>query len=193
MTEEDFWTWFETNKTTIENLFDGKNEDHEIYKTPSENLNHYSEFLIPEITKKENNQLVLVISCDGVKKGIPFVESLTNNIRQFDNWRVQKYRNPDPVDLIPINGLSIKRNKIFITWNELPLKKYHVIFHTKVYSLKDIRYKAGTVLHLQNTIGELNSMTRIESVEFKNLPIFQSTKSLKTLDDLKIEIDKNFA
>jgi len=46
---------------------------------------------------------------------------------------------------------------------------------------------------MDHTIGELNAMTRIEGVEIKKLGLFQSKKELKTLDELKIELDENFA
>jgi len=48
-----------------------------------------------------------------------------------------------------------------------------------------------TVSAKVHTIGEYAAMTRIESVKFKNLGFFQDKKGLKTLDDLKAEMDKS--
>ena len=45
------------------------------------------------------------------------------------------------------------------------------------------------LLHLDHTIGEYNSMTLIEEVEFKQLDHSEDIGGLKTLDNLKNEID----
>ena len=38
-----------------------------------------TEFLIPELAMTENNKFVLVISCDGIKKGILFAKKPIEN------------------------------------------------------------------------------------------------------------------
>jgi hypothetical protein len=49
--------------------------------------------------------------------------------------------------------------------------------------------QSGAILHLDHTIGEYNAMTKIQNVKFKSLWPFQSKDGLKTLDDLKVEMD----
>jgi len=50
-------------------------------------------------------------------------------------------------------------------------------------------YEAGAVLHLDHTIGEYNSMTLVEEIEFKRIGCFEKISGLKILDDLRDEID----
>ena len=50
-------------------------------------------------------------------------------------------------------------------------------------------YTTGAMLHLDHAIGEYNVMTRIGNIDFQKLGLFQSMDSLKSLDDLKTEIN----
>jgi hypothetical protein len=44
-----------------------------------------------------------------------------------------------------------------------------------------------------HTIGEYNSMTRIEKVEIKKLQPFKSKKGFITFDDFRMELENDFA
>lgn len=191
MTKEQFWNWFDSNKGAIEDLVLEKTKSYDIYDSLSGKLKEYSEFLIPELTQDERNQFVLVISCDGVKEGIPYVEDMVSNAETIPNWVVVKYRQPGAMKSIPIKGLNLKRSRIFLTWENKAAQKYWITFYIKGYSPQDSRYEVGAVLHMDHTIGEYNSMMKIEGVEFKKLGLFQSPRNLKTLDDLKTEIERS--
>jgi hypothetical protein len=140
----------------------------------------------------EDNKFVFVISCDGIKQGIPFAERLTENLKSFDNWEIQTYRQPGPMEVIPVNGLDLKRSNILLEWRKTSSGKYYITFFVKGFSSNDPNYEIGTLLHMDHTIGEYNSMTKIEGVTIKKLGLLQSKKDLKTLDELKIDLDKNF-
>ena len=193
MSKEEFWDWFDINKIYLENLISGKSQDYCAYEDLSEKLRQYNELLVPEITINEENRFVLIISCDRVKEGIPFVELLTENLRSFDNWVIQKFRQPGPMELIPLNGLKLKRNSIFLVWEKKSLRNYFVTFYVKGFSSSNNNYETATLLHMDHTIGEFNAMTRIEGFEIRRLVLFQSKRNLKTLDDLKNELNNNFA
>lgn len=189
MTKENFWKWFDKNKAGLEIFILSDSRDYSIYEELSEKLKQYSEFLIPELTMAENNEFVLIISCDGIKKGIPYAEKLTENLRKFDNWEIQTYRQPGPMEMIPVNGLNLKRNDIYLVWKKTSSGKNNLTFFVKGFSSKDSNYEIVIFLHLHHTIGEYNAMTKIEGFEIKKLGLHQSIKDLKTLDDLKLELE----
>jgi hypothetical protein len=141
----------------------------------------------------KDNKFVLVISCDGIKEGIPFAKELLNDMRPIENWTVIAFRQPGAMEYIPVNGLNLKRNNIFLQWRKSSSQKYFLTFYVKGFSSHDPNYEIGTLLHMDHTIGEFNAMTRIEGVEIKKLGFFQSKKELKTLDELKSELDGKFA
>ena len=128
MSKEEFWYWFETNIPALQEFILEEPRDYEIYEALSDNLKQFSEFLIPEITMDEQDHFILVISCDGNKKGIPAVEKLTEGIKEYYNWIIVKYRQPGPMKSIPLNGVSLNRKNIFVTWDQTPENKYRLTF-----------------------------------------------------------------
>lgn len=190
--EDDFWNWFASNKASLENFISSSDGDYDIYDALSEKLKQYNENLIPELTINEENEFVLIISCDGIKEGIPYAEGLTKNLQQFENWEILRFRQPGPMESIPINGKEYTRRSILLKWEKTPGQKYHLTFFVKGYSSQNPDYEISTLLHMDHTIGEYNAMTRIEGVEIKKLGLFQSKKELKTLDDLKLALDSKF-
>ena len=193
MTKDEFWVWFNNHKILLEDFISGKIEDNDIYNSLSDVLRQYNEYLVPELTMTKDNKFVLVISCDGMKEGIIFAEALTANLGHFENWEIKTFRQPEPMETIPLDGLNLKRNNIFVIWQKNSMKKYHLTFFIKGYSTKVANFEIGALLHLDHTIGEYAAMTRIEGIELRRLGFLQSKKDLKTLDDLKVELDQNFA
>ncbi len=192
MTKENFWKWFDINKSSLEDLISGKTKDYKVYEDLSDKLTLYNEFLIPEITINEENKFVLVISCDGMKEGIPYAEALTDNLEEIVNWVVIRFRQPGPMESIPLDGFSLKRTSILLEWVKTSSANYFITFYVKGYSSHNKKYEMATMLHMDHTIGEYNAMTRIEGIEMKRLGLFQSKKGLRTLDDLKTELDNNY-
>src|SRR5437868_9380152 len=164
MIAEEFWNWFDENKSLLEDLISGANSDYEIYETLSDKLEKYSEFLIPELTKNEKNNFVLVISCDGNRNGIEFANSLTQNLRKFENWDIVKFRQPGPMEFIPLYNVNFSRSNIFLKW-EKSSNKYYITFFVKNYFSSNPDYEISTLLHMDHTIGEYNSMAKIYGAE----------------------------
>ncbi len=193
MTKEQFWIWFDNNKEKLERLFDMQNIDYEdIFSTLLSNLKLYSDLLIPGLKKTADGRYVLVIGCDGVRRGVQYVEALVDEKMTFGNWLIQKYADPDPEESISINGLKIKRDDVFLNWERLSSGKYHITLFQRSLSV-DLRFKAAAIMHLQLTIGELNALTRVESIKFKTKLLFLPRNMYKSLDNFKMELDNNFA
>lgn len=184
MSKDDFWIWFEQNKTALEEFMSQKRRDYAIYESLSEKLKLFNEFLIPEMTLDREGHFILIISCDGMRQGIPFVEKLTQGIKEYSNWIIVKYRQPGPMTVIPLNGLNLQRKSIYLTWVKMPDNKYDLTFYVRGYSPDNRNYEIATLLHMDHTIGEFNAMTRISGVKINKLGLFQSKKDLKNLDDL---------
>ena len=110
MSKEEFWHYFEENKGELEKVILGKTSDMAPYEALSDKLKSFNSFLLPELTIDPDNKFIIIISCDGMKQGIPFVELLTEDIRQISNWKIVKYRQPGPMDWIPLDGIKVRRN-----------------------------------------------------------------------------------
>lgn len=116
MSKDDFWLWFGQNKNALEDFLSQGTNDYTIYESLSEKLKQFNEFLIPELTLDNEGHFILIISCDGMKQGIPFVEKLTQGIQRYSNWVIVKYRQAGPMKVIPLDGLNLKRKDIYLTW-----------------------------------------------------------------------------
>jgi len=191
MTKEEFWTWFKANKTGIQEFILKEPRNYDIYEELTNTLKEYNELLIPELTMSVNDKFILVISCDGIRDGIPSVQSLTEGIEPIENWEIQKFRQPGPMEFIPVNGHRVKRSSIYIKWKQTTSQKYDITLVINSVPTGGNTDEIAAFLHLDHTIGEYNSMTRIEGIEVKRLGFFQSKKGLKTLDEFKIELDNN--
>jgi hypothetical protein len=189
MSKDDFWQWFDQNKIALEDFLSQGTRDYTIYEALSKKLKQFNEFLIPELTLDKNGHFILIISCDGMKQGIPFVEQLTQGIKEYSNWLIVKYRQPGAMAVIPLDGLNLKRKNIYLTWNKSTAGKYELTFYVKGYTPSNRNYEIGTLLHLDHSIGEFNAMTKVVGVKINRLGFFQSTKDLRTLDDLTAEIE----
>ena len=82
--------------------------------------------------------------------------------------------------------LRIQTTGLF--WEKQPNDHYNLTFHLKWYQNNQTQ-QTGAILHLDHTISEYDAMTRIHSLQFKSRGILSSKDSLKTLDDLKAEMD----
>jgi hypothetical protein len=187
MTKNDFWYWFEQYMPALERLISTDSGDYTEYNALSAKLSEFNEVLVPEITM-EKELYVLIISCDGNQEGIPAVEELTEGVREFPNWKIVKYRQPGSMEFIPVDGHEVKRDTIWLDWEKTPGGKYNLTFFRKWNSSKRL-YQTGAMLHLDHAIGEYNAMTRVGGIEFKKLGLFQSVDGLRTLDDLKAEME----
>ena len=58
LTKEEFWSWFDENKASLEAFVSEEQRGYGIYEELSDKLNAYSEFLIPELTM-DNEGLTL--------------------------------------------------------------------------------------------------------------------------------------
>ena len=188
MTKQEFWSFFEEYMPALEQLLSRQSHDYAAYNALSDKLHEYNEYLIPEITIDAENHYILIVSCQGYKKGVPALERLTEDIKDYPNWKVIRYRQPGRMDFIPLNGHKVNRKDILLTWNKTSVDKYSLTFYLKWY-LNNKTRQTGAILHLDHTIGEYDAMTMIEGVQFKQLTPFRSKAGLKTLDDLKVEID----
>jgi hypothetical protein len=188
MTKEEFWESFEHHMPALEELISGKTGDYAAYNALSDDLRAFNHFLVPEITMETEDRFILLISCDGCRLGSPAVEELTENIKAYPNWKIVKYRQPGAMEFIPLKGQKVYRKDILLTWEKMSNGQYELTFYLK-WHLNNETQQTGTILHLDHTIGEYYAMTKIHDMQFKSLGIFSSKNGLKTLDDLKNEMD----
>ncbi|MCE3229696.1 MAG: hypothetical protein K0S32_4247 [Bacteroidetes bacterium] len=183
MTETQVWNHFSKISDKLIAILESKTRDYSAYDELSETFTSYSEYLFPEFTGDENGKYILIITCDGNRKGIPFAEKLVEAAPVFDKWSIQKYRQPGGISQLNFNGLEYPENDIRIKYDKVD-GLYDIDIFIKDYDKDDNRYESLAFLYLDHFIGEYNVMTKINTVGFGKLKSSAEKISLRQLHDL---------
>jgi hypothetical protein len=188
MTDKEFWDWFKSKKTEIEEFIIAETDDYSIYDELTDKLNSYSSYVIPELTKDSDDNNVLILSCDGISDGIPFVERLYESAPTIDKWKIQKFRVPGQVRELNYDGLKFKADDIKAKYT-FDGQYYDIELFIKGYDDTDKRYKGLAFLYLDHLVGEYNVMTKIGHIEFKKLGLSNNGDEV-TLQELKVIVER---
>ena len=189
MTDKEFWDWFLTKKTEIEEFIIAETDDYTIYNELTDKLKSYNDLVIPELTKDTQDNSVLILSCDGKRDGIPYVEKLYESAPKIDKWRIQKFRAPGHVNKLNYQGLEFKSNDLRIKY-DFDGQYYNIKLFIKGYKDNDDRFKGLAFLYLDHFIGEYNIMTKVGQIEFKKLGLFANTSDKVTLQDFRAIVER---
>ena len=188
MGEKQFWDWFLSNKFKLEEFLRSDSNNYSLYNELTNQLKSYNENVIPELTIDSSDNYVLIISCDGRRDGIEFVERLYDSRPPIEKWITQKYRAPGHVIDLNYEGLEFKSKDIKVKYS-LSVNLYDIELFIKGYSDSDYRYKALAFLYLDHLVGEFNVMTKTGEIEFKKLGLFTGTSDKVTLQEFRERIE----
>jgi hypothetical protein len=189
MKEQQFWDWFLTNKVELEQFISSGSDDYYLYHKMISELKNYNENVVAELTMNVSNKYVLIITCDGKRDGIGYVETLYDKAPAIENWVIQKFRSPGHVRELNYQGLTVKPSDIKIRY-AISEHYYDLELFIKGYTESDQRYMSLAFLYLDHLVGEYNVMTRIGTIDFKKLSLFTKTSGMITLEELRVVIEK---
>ena len=162
--EDKFWSWVLRNKNEIINI----PNDQSFVQQLITKIKEYNHVLTFEIGGLGDGPLEFVISCDGIKSGIPVVEKLVNSAPQIPGIKVIKFRQPkDDALEIQIGDLKISANDVFFQYKID--NNIHLQFFIPGYRSDDQRYAQITFILLDNLIGEYFVMTKVGTIDFQKI------------------------
>jgi hypothetical protein len=177
--EDKFWSWFLKNKSEIINI----PNDHSFIQQLATKIKEYNQVLTFEIGGKDNGPLEFVISCDGIKNGIPVVEKLADSAPTIEGIKVIKFRQPkDDALEIQIGDLKLSANDIFFQYKID--KNIHLQFFIPEYKSDDQRYGQITFILLDNLIGEYYVMTKIGAIDFQKIQTESNLSQMTRLSQI---------
>ena len=162
----DFWIWLANHKGSLEAFLKSDFSDPQPYEDLCVELETYCDLLIPELTIEENGDHVLIISCDGRKEGIPWVEELCAAFPVITGWKTCKYR--QGIGFLPaiIDGVQFEEDEILLRYSIVPdTGQFDVKIYCKGYQKEDRRYGIAALIYLDHSIGEYNTMTQVRYVD----------------------------
>lgn len=162
-----FWNWFLKNQSKLEEFIRTKNSDYSIYNKLTKRLKKFDELLFPEITIDKDNDYVLIITPDGISKGINSTKEIVAAAPKIENWKIKKFRQPSDTFTTNFNGLEFDYEDIKI-WRvfNLEREKVDIAVLIKDFDKNDTRFMNLGFLYLDHILGEFNVMTRVGAIEF---------------------------
>lgn len=196
-TYDDFWNWFQRNE----------NEFHKAVKQQKDIEKNFFDKLSPKLNQLrdgfffltgmfDNETAELIITADGILKNYVFVEELIDSAPKIKGWKFTAHK-PASKEGFSINmaGYEFSTNNIHFYPNE-DLKYPDEVDITIVYDNYNEEDKSsvtnGVYLYLDNLLGELESLTKIDSITVKGRVDNQKLIPVVKLKDYLIWRQKEF-
>ena len=189
--EEQFWNWFLKNKSQIEGFIDSKHSDYSIYNKLSSEIKKYHPVLFAELTKDKDDNYVLIITPDGIKKGIEPTQNLAKNCPIINNWKIKKFRQPNDEIRLNYNGLEYPSEDIILL-PEIDHKKEKVNIEVFIKNMNnDVkRYQHLAFLYFDHILGEFNTITKVGYIDFFHIDPGKTVKNGISLLELRKLIEQ---
>lgn len=158
-----FWEWFLTKENE---LFDFKQNQESLFNDLQFHLdsihNHLGFVFNEELT---NGKREFIISANGDRNMIPYVETIFEDAPELDRWIMKKYKpRMEGISKFEIDNLTINPEDInFILFAEE--KKIHAVFYVKGYEDEGKKsiLRAGLASIIDHLVGEYDAMTKISA------------------------------
>ena len=173
-----FWDWFIDNKSKIEKFIQNPDIGGEIYEELTQKIKEYNELLYPELMIEKDGTYILIITPDGISKGVKPTQELAENHPEIKNWIVKKFRQPTDNVSMGIDGVEYSSDDIEIL-HELNEEKDKVDIRVFIRNMNknEKGYQHLAFLYFDHILGEFNTITRVGYIEFFDL------ESDKTIND----------
>jgi hypothetical protein len=186
---QDFWNWFIKSEKDFFNVVNERtNLQKGFFDKLSPKLNEIKEGIYYVTGMYDDNTVELILTADGDIKNIAFVEELVSSAPTISGWRITALKpSLDVKDVnIKMAGHEFNRKNIHFYSNEIegyPDEIDITIVH-KDYTLENKEAIInGTYIFIDNFIGELNSVTTIDNLNF--IGAKEALKELIPIEKLK--------
>jgi hypothetical protein len=190
-----FWGWFEKHRFQIEKSMDLERTDHKLFDELTNKLQDFNSLLFPELTKKDDNKYVIIITANGKSKGIKPTIEIAEAAPEIENWEILRFRQPNDKVKLSLNGIAYNSNEIAIipVQDHNDIYKYNLtIFIRNIYK-DEKKYKSLAFLYLQHIIGEFNTMTRVGRISYEDLEPAENMEDLISLLEFRKLIEEQIA
>jgi len=167
--KENFWIWFTSKQTKLEDFINDPNRDYAIYHEMTEELQKFSELLYPEITVNDD-KYVLIITPNGIEDGIEPTREIVAAAPELSKWEFIRFRQP-------MDDVSLEQEDLHYESTDIEILPQIDEEETKVNVLVFIRnmnkdpkaYQTLAFLYMDHILGEFNVITRVGYIDFKHL------------------------
>lgn len=186
---EDFWNWFQKNEKEFYKVLKNKgNVEADFFDKLSSKLKHLREGYWFLAGMYDNNTAELVITADGIYKNIAFVEELIKSAPKIENWKFTALKPASDIDDVNIRMGDLKFSQENLSFYsndnpEYPDEINITVIYSDYKEDKDSAITNGIYIFIDNYLGELNSVTSIDSL--KVISMDEAIKNLIPIKKLK--------
>lgn len=185
----DFWKWFEKNEKKFHKVLkDQGNINTVFFDKLAPKLNELKDGFWFLAGMYDDNTAELILTADGEIKNIVFVEELVQSAPKMNNWKITALKQPSDLNQygIEMDGYKFDESKMdFYSTDhkQMPDEIDITITHKDFNEENRAVMINGIYLALDNSLGELNSVTTIDNVNIINPK--DATSELIPLEKLK--------
>jgi len=186
---EDFWNWFQTNERKFYAIVkSGENPEKDFFDKLSPKLEELKEGFFYMSGMLDDNTAELVLTPDGMIKNIVFVEELVEAAPPIPNWKFTALKPALDIENVRIDMAGYSFGSENLSFYSIDNSNYPdevdiVIVHNDYNEEDKSTLTNGTYIFLDNYLGELNSVTTIDSL--KVIPKEKAEKELIPIAKLK--------
>ena len=193
---DNFWSWFAANEQRLRKFEESPTQ----YLT--EILNQakvISRGLTIELEPPKNGIINMTVSADGDKELFEMVMQIVKKAPKLTGWKFIAFRQRVPAEIIKgarlkIQGRIISPDKMLF----FPLiagDKLDIIVYLEGVTKENYEEVAyGTLLFLDNLLGEYDCVIKVRSYDFHNMPTnAKDLEGLKSIFELPEYVDKFYA
>lgn len=184
--EQRFWNWVLKNKIGLEKFIHSDHSDFTLYNRLTIEMKKYNSLLFPEMTTNKNNEIVLIITPDGMPKGVEPTQKLFDQKPEIDNWIIKKFRQATDEIELNFDELEYPSSDIeIIPEQDNEKDKINIQVFIRNMDLDVKKYQSLAWLYLDHILGEFNTITKIGYIDFYHLDNDKSIKNGITILELR--------
>jgi len=171
---EDFWNWFERNEKKFHEVIkQHKNIDSDFFSKLSPKLDELKDGIWFLAGMFDDNTAELILTPDGTIKNIVFIEELIAAAPVLENWKLTALKPPSKINEFALDMEGYQFNETTMSFYsiehaDMPDEIDIVVTHKDLNEENRTVITNGVYLCLDNSLGELNSITLIDNLNIIN-------------------------
>lgn len=188
---QDFWEWFIKREKTFHKVVNqggNNNISKNFFDRIAPKLDELKEGIWYLTGMLNDNTADLILTSDGDIKNFYLIEELIAAAPKINGWKFRAHKPEHNIENVGIEmaGFSFSSDNLFFYSNDLkdyPDEITITIIHTDYNEENKSDIINGSYIFIDNYLGELNSITLIDNIEFKSKS--EATKKIIPIEKLK--------
>jgi len=190
-----FWSWFLENQEKLRSILKGEHD--------------YIDLILNELSKikrglavafeRTTDTILMTISADGILENFNAVKQLIENSPSIQQWKFIGFRQPVPKEkvkdiTIKVSGIKLDPNQLMFFPIVEDDKLYIQIYHNGLTDNNENLINYGSLMLLDNIIGESDCETKVAGYEFYDLSEGNEfIEELRPLTEIRDFLDEYYA